>query len=145
MEKDLHNTVLHKYINSIKKEQAELNLRQEVILKEKTDLLISILTALKEETKQFSFDVRGNAYIPKEIPCIYIDDSIDGKKYIHCIVDRVRIYTTIHSIGLDVVDVETGYKFEDILLEDCQSSIIDSLLDYLTENFTIICRYYKAL
>ena len=34
MEKDLHNTVLHKYINSIKKEQAELNLRQEVILKE---------------------------------------------------------------------------------------------------------------
>lgn len=141
MEKDLHNTVLHKYINSIKKEQAELNLRQEVILKEKTDLLISILTALKEETKQFSFDVRGNAYIPKEIPCIYINEN----KSIICIVDRVRVYTTMQSVGLDVVDIETGYKFEDILLEDCQSSIIDNLLDYLTENFTIICRYYKAL
>ena len=141
MEKDLHNIVLHKYINNVKKEKAELNLRQEVILKEKTDLLISILTALKEETEQFSFDVRGNAYIPKEIPCIYINE----KKYIICIVDRVRIYTTIQSIGLDVVDVETGYKFENILLEDCQSSIIDSLLDYLTENFTIVCKYYKTL
>ena len=144
MEKDLHDTVLHKYLNSVKKEQAELNLRQEVILKEKTDLLISILTALKEETKQFSFDVRRNAYIPKEIPCIYID----GNKYIHCIVDRVRIYTTNQSIGLDIVDVESGYngyKIEDVLIEDCQSSIIDSLLDYLTENFTIVCRYYKAL
>ena len=141
MEKDLHNTVLHKYINSVKKEQAELNLRQEVILKEKTDLLISILTAIKEETKQYSFDVRGNAYIPKEIPCLYINE----KKSINCIVDRVRIYTTIHSIGLDVVDVETGYKFEDVLIEDCQSGIIDSLLDYLIENFTIVCKYYKAL
>lgn len=141
MEKDLHNTVLHKYINSVKKEQAELNLRQEVILKEKTDLLINILTALKEEIKQFSFDVRGNAYIPKEIPCLYINE----KKSINCIVDRVRIYTTIRSIGLDIVDVETGYKIEDVLIEDCQSSIIDSLLDYLTENFTIVCRYYKAL
>ena len=136
MEKDLH-----KYLNDIKKKQAELNLRQEAILKEKTDLLISILTALKDETKQFSFDVRGNAYIPKEIPCIYINE----KKSINCIVDRVRIYTTIQSIGLDIVDVETGYKIEDVLIEDCQSSIIDSLLDYLTENFTIICRYYKAL
>ena len=141
MEKDLHNTVLHKYINSIKKEQAELNLRQEVILKEKTDLLISILTAIKEETKQYSFDVRGNAYIPKEIPCIYIDE----KKSITCVVDRVRVYTTIRSIGLDIVDVETGNKIEDVLIEDCQSSIIDNLLDYLTENFTIVCRYYKAL
>jgi hypothetical protein len=141
MEKDLHDIVLHKYLNSIKKEKAELNLRQEVILKEKTDLLISILTTLKEETKQFSFDVIGNAYIPKEMPCLYINE----KKSINCIVDRVRIYTTIHSIGLDVVDVETGYKFEDILLEDCQSSIIDNLLDYLTENFTIVCKYYKAL
>lgn len=141
MEKDLHNTVLHKYINSVKKEQAELNLRQEVILKEKTDLLISILTALKEETKQYSFDVRGNAYIPKEIPCIYNGE----KKSITCVVDRVRVYTTIHSLGLDIVDIETGYKIEDVLIEDCQSSIIDSLLDYLTENFTIICRYYKAL
>ena len=139
MEKDLHNTVLHKYINGVKKQQAELNLRQEVILKEKTDLLISILTALKEETKQYSFDVRGNAYIPKEIPCIYINE----KKSINCIVDRVRIYT--YSIELDIVDVETGYKIEDVLIEDCQSSIIDSLLDYLTENFTIVCRYYKAL
>ena len=141
MEKDLHNTVLHKYINSVKKEHAELNLRQEVILKEKTDLLISILTALKEETNQFSFDVRGNAYLPKEIPCIYID----GKKYIHCIVDRVRIYTTIQSIELDIVDVDTGNKIEDVLIEDCQSSIIDNLLDYLTENFTILCKYYKVL
>lgn len=141
MEKDLHSTVLHKYINSVKKEQAELNLRQEVILKEKTDLLISILTALKEETKKYSFDVRGNAYIPKEIPCIYINE----KKSITCIVDRVRIYTTIQSIGLDIVDVETGYKIENVLIEDCQSSIIDSLLDYLTENFTILCKYYKAL
>ena len=141
MEKDLHNTVLHKYINSIKKEQAELNLRQEVILKEKTDLLISILTAIKEETKQYSFDVRGNAYIPKEIPCIYINE----KKSITCVVDRVRVYTTIRSIGLDIVDVETGNKIEDVLIEDCQSSIIDNLLDYLTENFTIVCRYYKAL
>jgi hypothetical protein len=141
MEKDLHDIVLHKYINSVKKEQAELNLRQEVILKEKTDLLISILTAIKEETKQFSFDVRGNAYIPKEIPCIYINE----KKYINCIVDRVRIYTTMHSIGLDIVDVETGYKIEDVLIEDCHSSIIDNLLDYLTENFTIVCKYYKAL
>lgn len=141
MEKDLHNTVLHKYINSVKKQQAELNLRQEVILKEKTDLLISILTALKDETKQFSFDVRGNAYIPKEIPCIYIDE----KKSITCVVDRVRVYTTIHSLGLDIVDIETGYKIEDVLIEDCQSSIIDSLLDYLTENFTILCKYYKAL
>ena len=140
MEKDLHDTVLHKYINSVKKQQAELNLRQEVILKEKTDLLISILTALKEETKQYSFDVRGNAYIPKEIPCIYID----GKKYIHCIVDRVRIYTSIHSIGLDIVDVDTGNEIEDVLIEDCQS-IIDNLLDYLTEYFTILCKYYKAL
>ena len=141
MEKDLHNTVLHKYINSVKKEHAELNLRQEVILKEKTDLLISILTALKEETNQFSFDVRGNAYLPKEIPCIYISE----KKSITCIVDRVRIYTTIRSIGLDIVDVETGNKIEDALIEDCQSSIIDNLLDYLTENFTILCKYYKVL
>lgn len=141
MEKYLHNTVLHKYINSVKKQQAELNLRQEVILKEKTDLLISILTAIKEETKQFSFDVRGNAYIPKEIPCLYIYEN----KYINCIVDRVRVYTTMQSVGLDVVDVETGYKIEDVLIEDCQSSIIDSLLDYLTENFTIVCKYYKAL
>ena len=141
MEKDLHNTVLHKYINSVKKQQAELNLRQEVILKEKTDLIISILTALKDETKRYSFDVRGNAYIPKEIPCIYINE----KKSITCLVDRVRIYTTIHSVELDIVDVETGYKIENVLIEDCQSSIIDSLLDYLTENFTIICRYYKAL
>ena len=141
MEKDLHDTVLHKYINGVKKQQAELNLRQEVILKEKTDLLISILTALKDETKQYSFDVRGNAYIPKEITCIYID----GKKYIHCIVDRVRIYTSIHSIGLDIVDVETGYEIEDVLIEDCQSSIIDNLLDYLTEYFTILCKYYKVL
>ena len=141
MEKDLHNTVLHKYINSVKKQQAELNLRQEVILKEKTDLLISILTALKEETKQYSFDVRGNAYIPKEIPCIYINE----KKSITCVVDRVRVYTTIHSIELDIVDVETDYKIENVLIEDCQSSIIDSLLDYLTENFTIVCRYYKSL
>lgn len=141
MEKDLHNTVLHKYINSVKKEHAELNLRQEVILKEKTDLLISILTALKEETNQFSFDVRGNAYLPKEIPCIYNGE----KKSITCIVDRVRIYTTIRSIGLDIVDVETGNKIEDVLIEDCQSSIIDNLLDYLTENFTILCKYYKVL
>lgn len=141
MEKDLHNTVLHKYINSIKKQQAELNLRQEVILKEKTDLLISILTSLKEETKQYSFDVRGNAYIPKEIPCIYINE----KKSINCIVDRVRVYTTLHSIGLDIVDVETGYEIEDVLIEECQSSIIDSLLDYLTENYLIVCKYYKAL
>ena len=102
-------------------------------------MLISILTALKEETKQYSFDVRGNAYIPKEIPCIYIDE----KKSINCIVDRVRIYTTIQSIELDIVDVESGYKIENVLIEDCQSSIIDSLLDYLTENFTIVCRYYK--
>lgn len=141
MEKDLHNTVLYKYINSVKKEQAELNLRQEVILKEKTDLLISILTALKDETKQYSFDVRGNAYIPKEIPCIYINE----KKSITCVVDRVRVYTTIHSLGLDIVDIESGYKIEDVLIEDCQSSIIDSLLDYLTENFTILCKYYKVL
>jgi hypothetical protein len=139
MEKDLHDTVLHKYLNSVKKQQAELNLRQEVILKEKTDLLISILTALNDETKQYSFDVRGNAYIPKEIPCIYINEN----KSINCVVDRVRIYTTIQSIGLDVVDVESGYKFENVLIEDCQSSIIDSLLDYLTENFTIVCKYYK--
>jgi hypothetical protein len=110
-------------------------------LKEKTDLLISILTALKEETKQYSFDVRGNAYIPKEIPCLYNNE----KKSINCIVDRVRIYTTMHSIGLDIVDVETGYEIEDVLIEECQSSIIDSLLDYLTENFTIVCKYYKAL
>lgn len=137
MEKDLH-----KYLNDIKKQQAELNLRQEAILKEKTDLIISILTTLKEETKQFSFDVRGNAYIPKEIPCLYIN----GNKYINCIVDRVRVYTDFHDVGLDVVDVESGYyKIEDILIEDCQSSIVDSLLDYLTENFTIICRYYKSL
>jgi hypothetical protein len=139
MEKDLHDTVLHKYLNSVKKQQAELNLRQEVILKEKTDLLISILTALNDETKQYSFDVRGNAYIPKEIPCIYINEN----KSINCVVDRVRIYTTIQSIGLDIVDVESGYKFENVLIEDCQSSIIDSLLDYLTENFTIVCKYYK--
>lgn len=141
MEKDLHDTVLHKYLNSVKKQQAELNLRQEVILKEKTDLLISILTALKEETKQFSFNVRGNAYIPKEIPCI----CINGGRPINCIVDRVRIYTTMHSVGIDIVDAETGYEIEDISLEDFQSSIIDSLLDYLTENFAIVCRYYKAL
>jgi hypothetical protein len=51
----------------------------------------------------------------------------------------------MQSVGLDVVDIESGYKIEDVLIEDCQSSIIDSLLDYLTENFTIICRYYKAL
>jgi hypothetical protein len=108
-------------------------------LKEKTDLLISILTALNDETKQYSFDVRGNAYIPKEIPCIYINEN----KSINCVVDRVRIYTTIQSIGLDVVDVESGYKFENVLIEDCQSSIIDSLLDYLTENYTIVCKYYK--
>ena len=141
MEKDLHDTVLHKYINGVKKQQAELNLRQEVILKEKTDLLISILTALKEETNQFSFDVRGNAYLPKEIPCIYNGE----KKSITCIVDRVRIYTTIRSIGLDIVDVESDSEIEDVLIEDCQSSIIDNLLDYLTENFTIVCKYYKAL
>ena len=141
MEKDLHDVVLHKYLNSVKKQQAELNLRQEVILKEKTDLLISILTALKDETKQFSFDVRGNAYIPKEIPCIYINE----KKSITCIVDRVRIYTTIQSIELDIVDVDTGNKIEDVLIEDCQSSIIDNLLDYLTEYFTILCKYYKVL
>jgi hypothetical protein len=141
MEKDLHNIVLHKYLNSVKKQQAELNLRQEVILKEKTDLLISILTALKEETKQFSFDVRGNAYIPKEIPCIFIKEG----RPIHCTVERVRIYTSINSVGLDVIDGVYGYEFEDILLEDCHSSIIDNLLDYLTENFTIVCKYYKAL
>lgn len=141
MEKDLHDIVLHKYLNSVKKQQAELNLRQEVILKEKSDLLISILTALKDETKKFSFDVRGNAYIPKEIPCLYINEN----KSINCVVDRVRIYTTMHSIGLDIVDVDTGYKIEDVLIEDCHSSIIDSLLDYLTENFTIVCKYYKAL
>jgi hypothetical protein len=51
----------------------------------------------------------------------------------------------MHSIGLDIVDVETGYEIEDVLIEECQSSIIDSLLDYLTENFTIVCKYYKAL
>ena len=122
---------IDQYLIGIQRKKAELDLREQTILKEKKDYAIGMIKQLVELTNKTIFNVADVVGNEKEnVWCIFIGTN----DVVECYVTKIHYDKLLSTIKFDIRDCD-GYEFQDVYLSECQNSILDNLIDHLIENF----------
>ena len=122
---------IDQYLNGIQRKKAELDLREQTILKEKKDYAIGMIKQLVDLTNKTIFNVTDVVGNEKEnVWCIFIGTN----DVVECYVTNIHYDKPLSTIKLDIRDCD-GYEYQDVYLSECQNNILDNLIDHLIENF----------
>lgn len=122
---------IDQYLIGIQRKKAELDLREQTILKEKKDYAIGMIKQLVELTNKTIFNVADVVGNEKEnVWCIFIGTN----DVVECYVTKIHYDKPLSTIKLDIRDCD-GYEYQDVYLSECQNNILDNLIDHLIENF----------
>jgi len=122
---------IDQYLIGIQRKKAELDLREQTILKEKKDYAIGMIKQLVELTNKTIFNVADVVGNEKEnVWCIFIGTN----DVVECYVTKIHYDKLLSTIKFDIRDCD-GYEFQDVYLSECQNNILDYLIDHLIENF----------
>lgn len=122
---------IDQYLIGIQRKKAELDLREQTILKEKKDYAIGMIKQLVELTNKTIFNVADVVGNEKEnVWCIFIGTN----DVVECYVTKIYYDKLLSTIKFDIRDYD-GYEFQDVYLSECQNNILDNLIDHLIENF----------
>lgn len=122
---------IDQYLSGIQRKKAELDLREQTILKEKKDYAIGMIKQLVDLTNKTIFNVTDVVGNDKEnVWCIFIGTN----DVVECYVTNIHYDKPLSTIKLDIRDCD-GYEYQDVYLSECQNNILDNLIDHLIENF----------
>lgn len=122
---------IDQYLNGIQRKKAELDLREQTILKEKKDYAIGMIKLLVDLTNKTIFNVADVVGNEKEnVWCIFIGTN----DVVECYVTKIHYDKPLSTIKFDIRDCD-GYEYQDVYLSECQNNILDNLIDHLIENF----------
>lgn len=122
---------IDQYLNGIQRKKAELDLREQTLLKEKKDYAIGMIKLLVDLTNKTIFNVADVVGNEKEnVWCIFIGTN----DVVECYVTKIHYDKPLSTIKFDISDCD-GYEYQDVYLSECQNNILDNLIDHLIENF----------
>lgn len=124
---------IDQYLSGIQRKKAELDLREQTILKEKKDYAIGMIKLLVDLTNKTVFNVADVVGNDKDnVWCIFLGTD----EVVECYVTNIHYDEQLSTIKFDIRDCNGyGYEYENVYLSECENGILDNLIEHLIENF----------